>query len=216
MSRAGARAGGRPGMRERSDVVRNRQAILDAATRLYEDASEPSGITMDDIANAAGVGKGTVFRRFGDQAGLLRAVFDNRIKALTEAIQSGPPPLGPSAPAGQRIAAVLIAVIDFKIDNRRLTRALEDIEQRPGTGRFFETPNYQWAHTLLSELLTGIVGAEASGFCAHALLSLTRVDLIEHLIDSEKYTRAQLHHRVLDYASHLTEQPREAASPRRQ
>jgi len=187
-------------MRERSDVVRNRQAILDAATRLYQEGGEPSGITMDDIAYAAGVGKGTVFRRFGDQAGLLRAVFDTQIKALTEAIQSGPPPLGPSAPARQRITALLIAIIDFKIDNRRLARALEDVEQRPGTGRFFETPNYLWAHALLSDLLTEIVGAEASGFCAHALLSLTRADLIEHLIDTEKYTRTRLHRRIIDYA----------------
>ncbi len=83
------------GSRERSDVTRNRQAILAAASALYAEADDPAAITMDDVAAAAGVGKGTVFRRFGDRAGLLRAVFDERIATLTEAIETGPPPLGP-------------------------------------------------------------------------------------------------------------------------
>jgi AcrR family transcriptional regulator len=67
-------------MRQRSDVARNRQAILRAATLLYQQVDDVTAITMDDIAAAAGVGKGTVFRRFGDRAGLLRAVFDEQIE----------------------------------------------------------------------------------------------------------------------------------------
>ena len=56
-------------MRQRSDVTRNRQAILQAAAGLYDRAENATVITMDDVAEAAGVGKGTVFRRFGDRAG---------------------------------------------------------------------------------------------------------------------------------------------------
>ena len=190
-------------MRERSDVARNRQAILHAATLLYEQA-DVTAITMDDVAAAAGVGKGTVFRRFGDRAGLLRAVFDEQITALTETIETGPAPMGPATPPPERVAAILIAIIEFKIDNRRLTRALEDIEQRPSSPRFYETANYQWTHKLLRDLLADQVGTHASGYRAHALLSLTRIDLIEYLLDTVKYTRPQLQRLVLENVSQIT------------
>jgi len=190
-------------MRERSDVARNRQAILHAATLLYEQA-DVTAITMDDVAAAAGVGKGTVFRRFGDRAGLLRAVFDEQIATLIETIETGPPPLGPATPPPERVAALLVAIIEFKIDNRRLTRALEDIEQRPSSPRFYETANYQWTHKLLRSLLAEQASTHASGYHAHALLSLTRIDLIEHLLDTEKYTRPQLQRLVLENVSQIT------------
>jgi AcrR family transcriptional regulator len=191
-------------MRQRSDVARNRQAILHAATLLYQQVDDVTAITMDDIAAAAGVGKGTVFRRFGDRAGLLRAVFDEQIATLIETIETGPPPLGPATPPPERVAAMLVAIIEFKIDNRRLTRALEDIEQRPSSPRFYETANYQWTHKLLHELLADQADPHASGYHAHALLSLTRIDLIEHLLDTEKYTRPQLQRLVLEHVSQIT------------
>lgn len=189
--------------RERSDVTRNRQAVLEAASVLYAEADDPATITMDDVAAAAGVGKGTVFRRFGDRAGLLRAVFDERIAALTEAIETGPPPLGPATPPRERIAAMLDATVDFKVDNLGISRALEAAGPRTGARSFFETPAYLRAHRLLSELLVDLVGPGRSEFCAHALLSLTRVDLIAHLIDDEGYTRPELKRLMLDHVEQV-------------
>ena len=49
---------------ERGDAARNRALLLDAARRLIA-ARGPDAVTMDEIATAAGVGKGTLFRRFG-------------------------------------------------------------------------------------------------------------------------------------------------------
>ncbi|MFK0019930.1 TetR/AcrR family transcriptional regulator [Streptomyces sp. NPDC090798] len=42
---------------------------------------------MDDIAEAAGVGKATLFRRFGDRAGLIGAVIDSRLEPLRQAVR---------------------------------------------------------------------------------------------------------------------------------
>jgi AcrR family transcriptional regulator len=72
-------------VKERADAARNRQAILAAASTLFAAIDDPMTVTMDDVAAAAGVGKGTLFRRFGDRAGLLRAVFETRMTALTAA-----------------------------------------------------------------------------------------------------------------------------------
>ena len=89
---------------ERADAARNRNAILCAAQRLVSERGA-GGVTMDEVACAAGVGKGTLFRRFGDRAGLLRALLDEREQAFQEGFIRGAPPLGPGAPARDRLIA---------------------------------------------------------------------------------------------------------------
>lgn len=175
-------------MKERADAARNRRAILDAASRLFDQVADPVALTMDDVAAAAGVGKGTLFRRFGDRAGLLRAVFESRISALTEAIAAGASPLGPTTPPRERILAILDAVVVFKFNNRQITRALEQLDPRPKRGTLFEGENYAALHALLRALLTGLVGADTVVLTAHALLSLTRIDFLDHLVSVERWS----------------------------
>jgi AcrR family transcriptional regulator len=203
-------AGG-SGSRERSDVVRNRAVILEAAGALFDRATEATAVTMDDVAAAAGVGKGTVFRRFGDQAGLLRSVFDARIAALVEQIEFGPVPLGPSTPPRERIPAALVATVQFKVENRQLTRLLERVEQRPTGASFFETPNSRWAHALLSQGLAEIGDPAHAQFSAHALLSLTRIDFIEHFLFAEGHTTAELQRHILDHVDRIIGPPTSTA-----
>jgi len=90
--------------RERADAARNRSAILCAAERLVGERGADC-VTMDEVASAAGVGKGTLFRRFGDRAGLLRALLDERERSFQEDFIRGEPPLGPGAPARERLVA---------------------------------------------------------------------------------------------------------------
>ncbi|MCW3038398.1 MAG: transcriptional regulator, TetR family [Solirubrobacterales bacterium] len=90
--------------KERADATANRQRILDAATRLFADRGV-SCTSMDAIAAEAGVGKGTVFRRFGDRASLALAVLDASEVELQESLIRGEPPLGPGAPPAARLVA---------------------------------------------------------------------------------------------------------------
>jgi AcrR family transcriptional regulator len=90
---------------ERADAARNRERILCAAARLIDENGGCTEVSMDAIAAAAGVGKGTVFRRFGDRAGLLRALLDEHETALQDGMIRGEPPLGPGAPPAERLAA---------------------------------------------------------------------------------------------------------------
>jgi AcrR family transcriptional regulator len=93
-----------PNQHERADAARNRAAILCAAERLVAQQGADR-FTMDEVACAAGVGKGTLFRRFGDRAGLLRALLDERERSFQEDFIRGAPPLGPGAPAHERLIA---------------------------------------------------------------------------------------------------------------
>jgi AcrR family transcriptional regulator len=189
-------------VKERADAARNRQAILAAASTLFEAADDPLTVTMDDIAAAAGVGKGTLFRRFGDRTGLLRAVFDTSIAGLTAAIVDGPPPLGPATPPRQRLLALLDAMTEFKLDNRKITRALEQTSERTS---FLESPNYQLAHALFTDLLTRIATPGRAAWTAHALLSFTRIDLLENLITTQAWTAARLRQEIQDVADRILE-----------
>jgi AcrR family transcriptional regulator len=57
----------------RRDAERNRQRILDAARDVF--AERGLGVSMDEIARQAGVGVGTVYRRFPDKEELIDALF---------------------------------------------------------------------------------------------------------------------------------------------
>src|SRR5262249_35545726 len=86
------------------DAARNRDAVLCAAQQLVERCGVES-VTMDAVAEAAGVGKGTVFRRFGSRAGLMARLLDESEAAWQGLVISGPPPLGPGAPPRERLLA---------------------------------------------------------------------------------------------------------------
>jgi AcrR family transcriptional regulator len=89
---------------ERADAARNRARILAAAAELVAERGIER-VSMDDVAKAACVGTGTLYRRFGDRAGLALALLDDHTRAFQDALISGPPPLGPGAPAAERLHA---------------------------------------------------------------------------------------------------------------
>jgi AcrR family transcriptional regulator len=114
--------------RPRADAERNRVAILDAAQRLFAERP-PDEVSMDEIALAAGVGKPTLYRRFGDRAGLVRALLHANETTLQNEILRGPPPLGPGAPPVDRLAAFMQAYIDHVGENLAVMRAGEQARQ---------------------------------------------------------------------------------------
>lgn len=64
----------------RRDAERNRQRILAAAAAVFTERGLDS--TLDEVARAAGVGIGTVYRRFPDKDSLISELFRDRIDAL--------------------------------------------------------------------------------------------------------------------------------------
>lgn len=96
---------------ERSDAARNRHALLAVAQTIVASGGV-AALSMDGLAAQAGVGVGTVYRRFKDRAGLAYALLDHGERRFQEGFLFGPPPLGPGAPPIARIRAFLHAYID--------------------------------------------------------------------------------------------------------
>jgi AcrR family transcriptional regulator len=118
-----------PVVRERADAARNRLRVLAAAEQLFAERGV-AGVTMDDVAAAAGVGKGTLYRRFGDKGGLAVALLDERERELQQRLLSGPPPLGPGAAPPDRLAAFITGYLMFL--DRQLDLVLLSETSTPG------------------------------------------------------------------------------------
>lgn len=174
---------------ERADAARNRVAILEAADRLLAGSGSPGEVSMDDIAAAAGVGKGTLFRRFGDRAGLIRQVYAVRLAPLRERIESGPPPLGPSGAPADRVAAIIDAIAVVKLENSHLMLAVEG--DAPAQG-LYGSADYIAVHGLLADLIAASSGSQHPGWTAHVLLAAVRADLLRHLAEVEGTSHAEI------------------------
>jgi AcrR family transcriptional regulator len=113
---------------ERADAARNRQRLLATARAMLAQQGAHK-LTMDGLAERAGLGKGTVFRRFGTRAGIFQALLDDAERAFQERVLSGPPPLGPGALPVDRLIAYGRARVGFLIDHREIARAALDASQ---------------------------------------------------------------------------------------
>jgi AcrR family transcriptional regulator len=166
--------------RERADAARNRRAILSATEELLATHSAKD-VSMEQVAATAGVGKGTIFHRFGSRTGLMRALMYERAQALSDALSDGPPPLGPGAPDRDRLFAFLDAVLDLVGRNRSLLAELsyaaateirrDAASKEPATAQDEGKPMvYPLWHGHLSALLAAQRPDIDAGLTAHLLL----------------------------------------------
>jgi AcrR family transcriptional regulator len=166
---------------ERGDAARNRALLLDAARRLVAERGADC-VTMDDIAAAAGVGKGTLFRRFGSRAGLMMVLLDEDERANQEAFLFGPPPLGPDAPPMDRLVAFGRQRVRFAHTHHALLSAAN----RDPALRYGPPATVLRTHVRLllsSAGTTGSLGAQTD-----ALLALLDADYVEHRLNNGDHT----------------------------
>src|SRR5690348_3837474 len=116
---------------ERADAARNRQHLLATAREMLAEQGADR-ITMDGLAERAGLGKGTVFRRFGTRAGIFQALLDDDERDFQGQVLSGPPPLGPGAPPLDLLIAYGRARTCFLTGHREIARAALDGREPAG------------------------------------------------------------------------------------
>jgi AcrR family transcriptional regulator len=151
---------------ERSDAARNRRKVLEAASRLFE-CHGAANVSMEAIAAEAGVGKGTLFRRFGDRASLARSVLEQHEIELQEGLIRGPAPLGPGASPGERLSAFGRAYLQFLERHSDLILAAEF--GSPGIRLI--SPPYAFYRTHVTVLLNEAGLAGRADYLADVLLA---------------------------------------------
>jgi AcrR family transcriptional regulator len=153
----------------RADAARNRDKVLAAAEKLFAERSADC-VTMDAVAAEAGVGKGTLFRGFGDRAGLVLALLTEHERRLQEDLIRGPAPLGPGAPPVERLIAFGERLINHMAQHGDLIAAAEGRLDRYRSGPFMvyhahvvmlvreAAPDGDWEY-LTDTLLASLVAA---------------------------------------------------------
>lgn len=159
----------------RADAARNRARLLEAAARLVAEHGV-ANVTMEAVAAAASVGKGTVFRRFGDRTGLLMSLLDHTEQQFQAAFLSGPPPLGPGAPPADRLHAYGCRALRETRDRLDLYIAAE-----PDVSRRFSSAPYRVRFTHVAMLLREAVPGADIELLAQTLMGYLEPALIHHL-----------------------------------
>ena len=113
----------------RADAERNRRRIMDAARELF--AERGLDVTLNDIARHAGVGVGTVYRRFPDKEVLIEALFEERLAELEAIAVAG---LAASDP-WDGIVSTLTGVLELQEADRGFKELILSVNRkRDGLG----------------------------------------------------------------------------------
>lgn len=184
---------------ERRDASRNRELLLRAAMRLVEGCGT-DGVTMERVAAEAGVGKGTVFRRFESREGLMGALLDHREAAWQAAVISGPPPLGPGAEPWERLLAFGRSRLETTLLHADLIRAAGSAGTRSFAAYSFAAMHVRY---LLGEL-------RVSGdlpLLAAALLAPLEAPVLDQQVGVEGFPVDRVFGGWVDLARRITVRP---------
>lgn len=160
---------------ERADAQRNRRVLLIVAQRMVEEKGVES-LTMDGLAARAGVGVGTVYRRFGDLTGLALSLLDHDERDFQASFISGPPPLGPGAPPKERVRAFCQTFVE-RLETKANLYA--KAEHHSSKGHYLNGA-YLTRRAHLTSLLTETGTDISPQYLAGALLSLMGAELYLH------------------------------------
>jgi AcrR family transcriptional regulator len=102
----------------RADAARNRELILQTARRCF--AERGLSVTLNDIAHEAGVGVGTVYRRFADKDSLIEALLATKFEAMNDAAARAAAETDPR----EALRVYLTGVFEFRARDRALADAI--------------------------------------------------------------------------------------------
>lgn len=118
---------GAPKRSMRADARRNRAKVLEVARQVF--STEGTGVPLDDIAEKAGVGAGTVYRHFPTKESLIQAVLLSRVESLADRARA----LSESQPPDQALEKFIYDMLYEGGEKRDLIDALVDIGVDPDT-----------------------------------------------------------------------------------
>jgi AcrR family transcriptional regulator len=166
---------------ERRDAAEHRRQVLAAAVRLFGERGVEA-VTMDEIAQAACVGKGTLYRRYADKSQLVLALMDACVQRLQDQVTAALQQASSSASAIGQVEAVLGCMVAWVEEHVSWLGVLSDQAAGPRRGAVYCGHLYSWMHGVVLELLeqavaTGDATIDDCVYTADALLALLDIDL---------------------------------------
>lgn len=172
-----------PGGLERSDAARNRRRILAAARQLFGEKGV-TRVTMEEVARTAGVGKGTLYRRFPNKGLLCEALLDEPTRQLQAEVLVSLS--DPGRGALEKLRNFLVRLVLFTEENLDLLYGGQDTLQGAERVARYGHPSYGWMRwTVLGLLREAARNGELDEqkdieYLADAMLAPLNVDLYYH------------------------------------
>ncbi len=172
-----------PGGTERRDAARNRRVIVETARALFDERGV-TGVTMEEVARVAGVGKGTLYRRFSNKGLLCQALLDEPTRKLQREVLGdlGDISMGPV----EQLGRFLERLVYFTEENLDLLYGGHETLAGAERLAYFDHPAHEWRRsTVLGLLRLARRNGELDeglddGYLADALLAPLDVDLYYH------------------------------------
>ncbi len=174
---------GEPREAERSDAARNRQRVVSAARTLFEEKGV-TRVTMEEVARTAGVGKGTLYRRFPNKGLLCEALLDEPTRRLQAEVLVSLS--DPDRGALEKLRNFLGRLVLFTEENLDLLYGGHDTLQGAERLARYGHASYGWMRwTVLGLFREAARNGELDEekdieYLADALLALLNVDLYYH------------------------------------
>lgn len=168
----------------RADAVKNHALILEAAKRLFADQGV-GAVSMTAIAEAAGVGKGTLYRHFESKGELCLALLDQDQRTLQETTFRRL--TEPGDPAG-KLRWFLRAVVDFVARNEEMFWALQ-----ADSRAFLDHPAHAWWRQTIAGLLRQIRPSSDAEMATDTLYAMLDIHVLHFLRHARGYTLERLH-----------------------
>lgn len=187
---------------ERKDAAEHRQKILQSALQLFREHGVEQ-VSMHRIAKQAGVGQGTLYRRYCNKSDLCLDLLSDSYAKFRERISLYLEQSAAESPQ-TRLSAVLGLCIDYIDDKADLLAVLRTLggEQRPGPGTVYHSPPYRFMHELFVRLILEIKqwrnspdGTGEAEFAAHAIMAALCPDLYFELRLGQGMSKEQIKER---------------------
>ncbi|MFC5403248.1 TetR/AcrR family transcriptional regulator [Cohnella soli] len=170
-----------PGRSERRDAAENRQRILDAALRLFEQQGVEQ-VSMNQIAIEAQIGPGTLYRRYRNKGELCLDLMKENIVLLFEDIESHLTQHR-AEPARLRLKGLLTLFIRFREKKSQLLKGVEESASTNRSRSRTQSPLYLELHQLLVDLFD-----EMNPPGPHRPNSVFKADMLLLALSSESYS----------------------------
>lgn len=160
--------------KERRDAAEHRRRILVAARALFV-AQGVDATNMTEIARAANIGQGTLYRRFAHKGELCEALLKENIFCFQQAMETRFAE-DQSSSALERLEFLLAEMVRFNERNYPLLTAMIDSANGLRRGEYFQNPYYLWTHTTFVRLImqgmeAGEIGEVDANLTAHLILA---------------------------------------------
>jgi AcrR family transcriptional regulator len=163
---------------QRSDAARNRASILAAARDVVRERGA-ANLRVAEVARAAGVGAGSIYRAMGSRSGLLLALLDEDERELQERMIRGEPPIGPGAPPAERLDAFVRALHALVLRQREVLVAVDDTSALAQ----LRSPVHAGWSTHLRVLMSALRPDADPVILAELVLSAVSAPTYVHLVD---------------------------------